>query len=112
MPRAPARVTDDQNRIVCPTHAASPSALHNVIADRIADQLGDGMKAKFLHDVSPVGFHGFDTDLKNVGDLFVGLAFGHQFDDLSLARTEPAGGSLRGHSGGGAARSEEHTSEL
>src|ERR1035438_697374 len=81
-----------------------PSALHNIIADRIADQFRYGMKSEFLHDVGPVGFHGFDADLKNVGDLFVGLAFGHQFDDLPLPRTEPAGSPLRGRFSGGAAK--------
>src|ERR1039457_4003200 len=71
------------------------SALHNVIADRVPDQFGDRMKAEFLHDVSPVGFHGLDTDLENEGNLFVRLAFGNQFDDLSLPRADPAGGRVR-----------------
>lgn len=48
------------------------------------------MKPEFLHDVSSVGFHRFDTDPKHLGDLFVGLAFGYQFNDLALARREPA----------------------
>ena len=61
-----------------------PSALHNVVADRVADEVRDGMKAELLHDVGSVGFHRFHADLKNVGDLFIGFAFGHQFDDLRV----------------------------
>ena len=53
--------------------------------DSVEDQLGDAVEAQFLEDVGAVGLDGGRADVEEVGDLFVGTAFG--VDKLKVSRT-------------------------
>ncbi len=56
-----------------------------MISDGVADELPDGVEAKFAHDGGPVGFRGFNADAEVGGNLLVAFAFGKELDDFALA---------------------------
>src|SRR5439155_1226012 len=46
------------------------------------------MNLELVHEVGPMRLGGLDPDAEDVGDLLRGLAFGHELQDLALARGE------------------------
>ena len=49
--------------------------MDDLIANRVADELGDGMKVQFEHDVGAMCLGRFHTDAQETGDFLVALSF-------------------------------------
>lgn len=62
--------------------------LHDIVADCVENELADGMKSEFAHDVATVGLGRFDAQLQKGGDILGAFSFGEQLDDLAFARGE------------------------
>src|SRR6202171_532435 len=71
-----------------PWDRALAVGLDQTLSDGVFHQLGAVVHVKLFHDVVAVGLDGLDTQEQRVGDLAVGLAFGHQAQDLALAIAE------------------------
>ncbi len=57
----------------------------DLVADGVANEVGYGMQIEFVHDVGPMRIHRLDADAKRDRNLFVGLAFGQELNNLPLA---------------------------
>ena len=55
-----------------------------VVANRVVDQLDNGVDSQFAHDRSAVSFDRLDTDTQHGGDFFIPFCFGEQLDDFAL----------------------------
>src|SRR5260370_9149333 len=75
------------------------SGLDDLVPDRVAHELTDGVEFKLAHDVGAVGFRGFYANPNSHGYFLAALPFRKQLYDLALSRVEPA--ALDGHMLGG-----------
>src|SRR6266567_4828220 len=62
--------------------------LDEALPDGVADQARGVVNAELLHEIGSVRLGGLDSDTEEPGDLLRGLAFGHELQDLALARSE------------------------
>ena len=57
----------------------------------IAGEARDVVDGKLLHELVAVLLHGFDAEAERLRDLFDGLAFGNQPENIPLLRTQAGG---------------------
>src|SRR5579859_6297009 len=62
-----------------------PSILQQAAAHGVFDQLGAAVQVQLVHDVGAVGVHRLGADEQPLADLRVGVALGHQLENLALA---------------------------
>ncbi len=60
----------------------------------ITHEFQGGMNPEFGHDISPVVLHGLDRDIEQAGNLFGGLAFRNEAQNLLFPGREAAVGRL------------------
>lgn len=60
--------------------------LHDIVANRVANQFADGMAVEAPHDIGAVRLGGFDAEIQGRRDFLAALAFRQELDDLALAR--------------------------
>src|SRR5260370_5875216 len=66
------------------------SGLDDLVPDRVAHELTDGVEFKLAHDVGAVRFRGFYANAKSHGYFLAALPFRKQLHDFALSRGEPA----------------------
>src|SRR5262249_57173810 len=59
--------------------------------DGVGDQARRVVNVELVHEVSSVRLGGLDADAEEPGDFFRGPTFGHELQDLPLARGEMIG---------------------
>ena len=55
-------------------------------ADGEENEFGDAAQIEFFHDVGAMSFDGVDAEIQEVGDIFIGFAFGDELEDFAFAR--------------------------
>ena len=59
--------------------------LYDVVSNGIHDQIPDGVKVQFPHEIDAVRFDGLGAQVQKTGNFLCGFAFREQLRDLTLA---------------------------
>src|SRR6266403_2696659 len=76
----------ERGRSPCVTRPIS--GLDDLIANRVANKLRDGVHVESAHNIHAMRVHGFNADAQLQGDLFVRPPFGDELNHLTFARRE------------------------